>query len=557
MHRQSRYPSPGPHPTASPSRTLLAGLLALCGCIACRAPEALVAEADEEVYALLDARLSALASGDTKFSIAPPADSLRARVLSGAATTVGPLSLIECLEIAAEDSERFRTERESLFLEALNLTLDRWRFGWQPSLDGGGALSGTGDTSSSASASSNFRLQKLFGSGARLIGDIGASLFRVLSTDDGFDAVTDLGLTFTQPLLRGFGSEITMEPLTQAERDLVYRARTYERFRRTFSVDVATQVYGLLEAYDNLTNEEQNFDNLVLLRRRNERLAEAGQMSDIQADQASQDELRSQNRLVALRGDLERRLDSFKLFLGLPIDCDLSLDRGEFDRLTDEATLLDALDNLVDSRVVAFAVHERLDVATSAQSVEDSERAVRIAADGLRGGLNVTASADSASREGRPLDHRKGDVRWTLGLDFDVPVDQLPERNAYRSALVRYEAERRGHERFLDRVATDVRDAIRQARNARASYQIQVRAVELADRRVRSANLNLEAGRASTRDVLESQAALLEAQNAETAALIDFTLAMLDLYLQLEVLRVDADGIHVDDELVQRLLTAE
>ncbi|MEZ6016500.1 MAG: TolC family protein [Planctomycetota bacterium] len=536
-----------------PRATLLA---ALCGLtwLSCRSPEAFVAEADGQVYDLLHARLEALKSGDLDFDIAPPTDSLRAKIVAGETTTVGPLTLVECLEIAAEDSERYRTEREALFLEALNLTLDRWRFGWQPTLDGGGALSGTGGQSSSASIDSNLRLQRLFGSGARVIGDIGASLFRVLSTGDAFDLVSDLGLSVTQPLLRGFGSAITLEPLTQAERDLVYRARSYERFRRTFSVDVATQVYGLLEAYDNLANEERNFNNLVVLRKRNEALAEAGQMSDIQADQARQDELRSQSRLVALRGDLERRLDTFKLFLGLPISCELSLDRGEFDRLTDEASLLDSLEGFNTERVVDFACAERLDVATSAQAVEDAERAVRIAADDLRAGLDLRAGVNSTSPDGKPLSHHSDDVRWSLALDVDLPIDRLPERNAYRSSLVRFEAERRGHERFLDRVSTDVRDAIRQARNARASYQIQVRAVQLADRRVRSANLNLEAGRASTRDALEAQSSLLEAQNAQTAALIDFNLAMFDLYLQLEVLRVDGDGIHVDADLVQRLL---
>jgi outer membrane protein TolC len=523
----------------------------------CRSPEDYAAAADEEVYALLDARLSALASGQTDFSIAPPTDSLRAKVLSGEVQSIGPLSLVQCLEIAAEDSAQFQDEREGLFLEALNLTLDRWRFGWQPTLDGGGALTGVGDDTLATSVDGNLQLQKLFGSGARVVADIGASLFRVLSTGDGFDVVSGLGLSITQPILRGFGSAITLEPLTQAERDLVYSARSYERFRREFSVDVARQMYGLLEAYDGLGNEERNLENLVLLRRRNERLAEAGQGSEIQADQARQDELRSQDRLVALRGDLEQRLDLFKLQLGLPIDCEVLLDRGEFDRLTDEALLLDTVMSLDIERVVRFAWGQRLDVQTSAQGVEDAERAVGIAADALRAGFDVSARGDSVSVEGRPLGLHGDDIVWTLGFDFDLPIDRMEERNAYRAALVRYQAELRGHERFLDRVSADVRDAIRQARDARATYRIQVRAVELAERRVKSSALNLEAGRAETRDLLESQDALLEAQNALTAALIDFNLAKYDLSLQLEVLRIDDAGIHLEDELVQQLLAPE
>jgi len=547
-------------PFMSSYRRSSVSLLALAAALtwaSCRSPADYVAAADEEVYALLDARLAAIATGQVEFSIAPPEDSMRARVLSGEVHSIGPLSLVQCLEIAAEDSDRFQTEREGLFLEALNLTLDRWRFGWQPTLTGGGALTGVGDDTLATSVDGSLQLQKLFGSGARIVADIGASLFRVLSTGDGFDVVSDIGLSITQPILRGFGSAITLEPLTQAERDLVYRVRTYERFRREFSVDVARQMYELLEAYDSLGNEERNLENLILLRRRNERLAEAGQGSDIQADQARQDELRSQDRLVALRGDLEQRLDLFKLLLGLPIDCELLLDRGEFDRLTDEALLLDTVMALDIDSVVRFAWGQRLDIQTSAQSVEDAERGVHIAADALRAGLDVSARADSVSVEGRPDSLRSDEIVWSLGFNFDLPIDRLPERNVYRAALVRYEAERRGHERFLDRVSADVRDAIRQARDARATYRIQVRAVQLAERRVKSSALNLEAGRAETRDLLESQDALLEAQNALTAALIDFNLAKYDLSLQLEVLRIDGEGIHLDDGLVQQLLAPE
>ena len=53
--------------------------------------------------------------------------------------------------------------------------------------------------------------------------------------------------------------------------------------------------------------------------------------------------------------------------------------------------------------------------------------------------------------------------------------------------------------------------------------------------------------------MLEAREALVEAQNGATAALIDFTLARLDLYLQLEALRVDDGGIRIDDDVARRL----
>jgi outer membrane protein TolC len=53
----------------------------------------------------------------------------------------------------------------------------------------------------------------------------------------------------------------------------------------------------------------------------------------------------------------------------------------------------------------------------------------------------------------------------------------------------------------------------------------------------------LQEGRASTRDLLESQDALLEAQNNVTATLIDHAIAKLNFYRDLGVLQVKPDGM--------------
>ena len=63
----------------------------------------------------------------------------------------------------------------------------------------------------------------------------------------------------------------------------------------------------------------------------------------------------------------------------------------------------------------------------------------------------------------------------------------------------------------------------------------------------------MEAGRSSTRARLEAQDSLLEAQNAVTSALIDLMVARLNFYLDLELLRVNEEGMHLDEDLVQRL----
>ena len=46
-------------------------------------------------------------------------------------------------------------------------------------------------------------------------------------------------LDLIQPLLRGGGRAVTLEPLTQSERDLLYQVRSYARFRKEFYVSIA------------------------------------------------------------------------------------------------------------------------------------------------------------------------------------------------------------------------------------------------------------------------------------------------------------------------------
>ncbi len=524
-----------------PAATVLAFLAAALGAGGCATPDEYAAEADEAVYELIAARRDALRSEPGGFR-AERAAALRAELEAEVRPRIR-LDLVGALEAAADNSREVQDRRERLFLAALDLTLERWRFGWRPTLTGGADVSGTGGAGGDASAEADLGLQRLFGSGAVVIADLGTSLVRALAEGDGWDALSSLSLSITQPLLRGAGREVVTEPLTQAERNLVYEVRSYERFRRTFAVDVIADYYGLLRSQDAIRNEEANLESLRLLRARNEALAEAGKMTDIQVDQARQDELRSENRLLQLQAAYDAQVDRFMVRLGLPPKVELELDPDVIAGLRElDGSDLEGLDA---TWLQAVAAERRLDYLNTVDRLVDAERRARIAADALRAGLDLEASLGASSEPGRPLAFRSDAAPWSLGLSYDLPVDRLPERNLYRRALVEVEAARRAVEADGDGILQALRDDLRQALSTLAQYRIQRSSVDLAAKRVRSAQLKLEAGRSSTRDVLEAQRDLLSAQNAATSALIDFALARLRLWRDLELLEVDPSGIHL------------
>ncbi|MCC6408592.1 MAG: TolC family protein [Planctomycetes bacterium] len=520
---------------------------------ACRTPEEYRADADQAAYTILTQRREALGFVERPFSIEPQPGSLRQRVLDGELQTVGPLSLTQCLDIAAENSREFQDQRESLYLSALDLTLERWAFDTQYGAGLSGLLSGTG-SADSASLGASGGLTRALGTGAKVISDLGLTLTRDLARGDGWDLTSGLSFALTQPLMRGAGASIVEEPLTQAERNVVYAVRDYERFRRRFAIDVAGRFYRLLQQADTVANEESNYANLQLLRERNEALAQAGRLSDIHVDQARQDELRSRNRLIDARQSLQSSRDDFKVFLGLPISLEIALDGGELVELSESDPGELAYE---EDLVLALALEQRLDYRTAVDRRDDAERKLAVAADALRAGLGLATSANVRSDDGRPLDFDLEDVQWEVGLDLDLPIDRIAERNAYRESLIAREQRRRDVDELGDTIQADLRQELGDTRTNLEAWRIQKNAVALAERRVESTRLNLDAGRAATRDLLEAQEALLEAQNAATQALIDFQLAKLALWRDLELVRVEDQGIQIEPELEQRLVRSE
>jgi outer membrane protein TolC len=521
-----------------------AALLVLAGC---RSAEDWRDDADRQAYALVQSRREKLALDTGGFTIEPEKDSLREQLIAGETHFEKPLTLVDCLRIAAENSREYQRQKESLYLAALDLTLERWRFAIQTGGTLNALVDGQGDEAQTASGGGNFTLGKLLGTGATILGSLGLNVTRSLIGSDGWHPTSDLSLAVTQPLLAGFGERIVKEPLTQAERNLVYQVRTFERFRRTFAFDVATRYYRILQTQDAVTNQENDVAHLTELSKRNMALAEAGRLSVIELGQARQNELRSQNDLLAARQRLDQSLDLFKLFLGLPPQSPLPIDQSA---LAEIEAQKDARIDFPEDLVTGFALQHRLDLMTAQDQVDDADRKAYVAADALRAFMSVHGAASIQSQDGKPLKYDFRDLSWAVGANVTLPFERLPQRNTYREALISEAASMRARGLAEDQIRADLRDDLRQAANRRDSYTIQQDAAELAQKRIDSTTLNMEAGRADTRDLLEAQESLLTAQNAVTSALIDYTLARLNLFLDMELLTLDQDGIHVKPELL-------
>jgi len=532
---------------------VMVGATALAGC----SPMWYKQDADREVHDILKAKAKDLLSDVDRLTLDPdptsrlydpdePVVEARptttqpapfVRLLSG-----GPLTMNDALILAVVNSREYQQRKEDLYLAALRLTGERHLY--SPRLTGTSSAEFRRDRADDVAGrvDSDLSVSKLLAGGGQIVLGISHRLvrsFRGFPVTQGASSL--LALDIIQPLLQGAGREVELENLTQAERDVVYAARDFARFQKTFAVRVASAYARLLQQYDTEANQKANYERLVKFRKMSERLKEMNRLNQIQLDQAIQDELEAENRWVDAQEETQNRLDSLKLLLGLQTDVALIVDIGGLKRFP-QPTRDQPLPDL--SQSVAKALGKRLDLQVRREQVDDLRRKTVVAADLLRAELNLVGEARVGSSQLKSLRFDfDGRGEYAVGVDLDLPLDRKLQRNAYRESLIDLHRGKRALMELADNVRLQVRTAHRGLGQARQSYFIQQQAKALAERRVQSANAFRDAGRASTRDLLEAQRALVNAQNALTRALIDYYIAKLEYHRDVGTLRVHSKGI--------------
>jgi outer membrane protein TolC len=221
-------------------------------------------------------------------------------------------------------------------------------------------------------------------------------------------------------------------------------------------------------------------------------------------------------------------LDSFKISLGLPTNMPIELDHGELERLR-SATLQEI--GYTREEASQIALTRRLDLANSLDAVADAERKLAVAEDNLGPDLDlVLRSSIGTEPDTKFLDFTRSQSSYSAGLELSLPLDRKSERNQYRRAFITLDRARRAYELEHDRVLQDINNAWRGLTQARQSYEIQLKSVEIAETRADATAMMMDAGRAIIRDVLDAQASLLRARNTLTQAIVDYRISMLEMW---------------------------
>lgn len=285
------------------------------------------------------------------------------------------LDLANSVRVARKHSRDYQTQLEDLYLSALDVTFERFRFDAQffagnttTATFDGRLRSGTTD-SSELETVTDIEMRKLTATGGELVAGLANSLVWQFSGEDTDTLGSVFNFSLVQPLLRFGGRARVLERLTQSERTLLANVRQMEQYRQGFYVQVvagrnpgdgpsrtglvgqnglgllaglpsgragAAPIGGFLGVLQEQQTIRNRTANLAALRdsvTQLDAVFTAGRLpSRLQVDQTRQAYYNAQSNLLVSRAGYQTRLDQFKINLGLPPRVPLRVEDPLIDR---------------------------------------------------------------------------------------------------------------------------------------------------------------------------------------------------------------------------------
>lgn len=293
------------------------------------------------------------------------------------------LDLESAYQLALLHSPDLQQQRETLYLSALDVSLER--FGFESQLFFGfngffrhqGSDLGEGTFLSTALGNNGqgINWNRLGVTGTNIAVGLANSIIWNFSGATTQTANSLIDFSIIQPLLRNAGRDRILESLTQSERNLLANIRQLDRFRRGFYLNITTGrgtgagaganflglpvsfgggggYLGLLEQQQRIRIQEFNVRQLENVLEQFREFFRRERIDSLQVKQFEQQLYAQQRVLLTLRTNYQNSLDDFKEVLGLPpavkiVIEDPLLDQFEFisDVLSDRLISINQLRN--------------------------------------------------------------------------------------------------------------------------------------------------------------------------------------------------------------------
>ncbi|HZW36069.1 MAG: TolC family protein [Deltaproteobacteria bacterium] len=356
-----------------------------------------------------------------------------------------------------------------------------------------------------------------------------------------------LSLTVTQPLLQGFGKEVTEQGITVAEYGKESSLLQWRNAANTTTANVRDQYFALIKARENLKSRKASLAAAQELDASNRARVNAGVLASVELLDSAFGLSQREVDLLAAEKNVRDASDRLRATIQYPTGSDLvpaDAPKAEPVGITEEQAMKIALETRPDLRVAQVAL-------------KTQELNTRVARNAALPALGLIGSAGlEALRSGYPdavsdLASAKTPF-WSVGLSFSYPIGNDAAEAALAASQLRTRQADAQIKSLEDSIRLDVRTAIRALDTAYRQIESAQKGVELGEARLESFIKRQKVGLAVTKDVLDAEANLTTARETLAAARADYQSAVTQLWKATGEL-LERQGLKIDDKTIDTL----
>ncbi len=418
-------------------------------------------------------------------------------------------------------------------------------------------------TKSAFNPTSSFQEQRLFfdaNLSADLLLSSGAratAAFTNLWSQDNFDtplsryAQPELSLSLTQPLLRGFGREMTEQEITVAGYSRDSSLLQWRSVAISTAAAARDAYFSLVKARENLETRRASVAVAKEIHAGNQARVKAGVLAEVELLDSEFGVAQREEDLLTAEKNVRDASDSLAVLIQQGIGAEL-VPLDPIPVAPVEHSEADA---------IRLALRERPDLQRERVALKSREFQTRVARNAVLPDLSLTGSAGI---EGLGQDYGEAfeDLRtgespfWSVGLSLSYPLGNRAAKADLAASRLRERQQETRIRSLEEQVRLEVRNAIRALETGYRRIEVMRKGVALGETRLASFRKRGKVGLAVTQDVLQAELELTAAREALTAARADYQGAITRLWTATGEL-LERQGIRIEDPAVEPLARRE
>lgn len=464
-----------------------------------------------------------------------------APILQAAAPSLIKLSLAEAIEIAFMNNVDIRVEQENVRRNRLSLLLEESQFDPSLRLDSRAdrtvrsSTSGieTGPSGTNRIVQENQRINAGLNQRFRWGGDYDLNIgqFRSKASFQTLNPTIsgNLLFSFTQPLLQGFGREITQMPIRIAQVDIAISEVAFQSLVATVLLEVANAYWDLVFQLKNQDVQRQTHQSAERLLASVRAKVESGLLAPIEILVAEAGVASLEESVVIAEKGVQDTEDRLRLLLNLP---ELSMVAPPSIQPTDRP--VQTKKPMDESNLLKWAVDQRPEVKENRLLLQNRSRAIRIAEDRLSPSLDLVGNIGLNGLGGDFTDEidqlTSGSFhQWEAGLVLSFPLGNREARTNLRIEKTEMKKAELAQEKIVQEITQETKEGVRRVRTDFQRIKTTRRARLLAEEKLNAGNERFHLGLISSQDLLEFQDDLADAKAKELKALTDYNKSLVNL----------------------------